>query len=112
MAVAHACMPLIPAFGSQRREDVCEFEDSQSYTEKPFSENKQTKENCCLFLLILEEATHCVLVCEPPLGVGVGDNTVALFSAKAKSSEHREKRLFSVTEKTSVSFCIFFFFLA
>lgn len=72
--------------------------------------NKQTKENCCLFLLILEEATHCVLECEPPLGVGVGDNTVALFSAKAKSSEHREKRLFSVTEKTSVSFCIFFFF--
>jgi hypothetical protein len=29
------CTPLIPALRSQRQADLCEFKDSQAYTEKP-----------------------------------------------------------------------------
>ena len=48
------CTPLIPALGRQRQGDFrvrgqpglqSEFQDSQSYIEKPCLENKQTKEN-------------------------------------------------------------------
>ena len=31
--------PLIPALGKQRQEDLCEFQISQDYTEKPCLEN-------------------------------------------------------------------------
>jgi hypothetical protein len=44
-----ACAPLIPELGRQRQADLCEFADSQDYTEKPSlkkpNQNKPQRNN-------------------------------------------------------------------
>jgi hypothetical protein len=56
------CTPLIPALGRQRKADFwvqsqpglqSEFQDSQGYTEKPVSKNKQTNKQSYSFLFFI-----------------------------------------------------------